>query len=610
MNSNKILNLPNAATAQEPVTKAQLDAAGTLTSSDASTTNYTATGTGAIERTVQASLDDLHFYVKDFGAVAGASDSTVAIQAAMDAAIAAGGGTVYFGDKNETFTLNTATTVGGLSTCLTWNGDNVTFAGKANIEVTVAGARTIIFGMGISGTAFNTYASQTVYTLSGTYLPGGSVLALATAGETSNFSVGDYVWIRTGQLLTATDNEPDAELNKVRAIGVGTLTMEWPLVKPYAQENYPAGHSEAGNPAPFGVANVNAVTMQNTTIKDELKFINPNTVTNFAGGQIEGLWWDVEYDCATSFNSMGNYRHFDINVRRGHLEGQNASTNYFVSGAVGTSDGRITGHFDSENGGFIHLHEGCANIDVITPQIFYQGPASGANNAAVDINARGYNINVLSPTIFSPNGNFAVRVAADCIGGGVIDNVQLVGADTSGVRVIAPSGWHVGKVTKGYDVVVEDGNTVEDGERFFGAQEFFATTGTPVMGALSSNIAVMLFDAATTERATVSFRTPDNWRSAIASLYWTDTTAGTGDVVWAMIARESDAGDNFSGTAILNQSQTLSVTGGEELDIDAFNEMDIAKDLVYFSVQRTGGDGADTLAVDAGLIGLRLRRTK
>ena len=82
MNSQQLLNLIDASTSQEPVTKSQLDAASDLTSSNANTTNYTATGAGAVERTVQARLDEFT-NVKDFEAIGdGVTDDQAAFVSA------------------------------------------------------------------------------------------------------------------------------------------------------------------------------------------------------------------------------------------------------------------------------------------------------------------------------------------------------------------------------------------------------------------------------------------------------------------------------------------------------------------------------------------------
>lgn len=83
MNGKRIINLPDGATAKEPITKAQLDAAASLTVSDAATTDYTANGTGAVKRTVKASLDD-DISILDFGAKGdGIADDGPAIRAAL-----------------------------------------------------------------------------------------------------------------------------------------------------------------------------------------------------------------------------------------------------------------------------------------------------------------------------------------------------------------------------------------------------------------------------------------------------------------------------------------------------------------------------------------------
>lgn len=83
MNSQKLLNLIDGATAQEPVTKSQLDAAATISSSNANVTNYTATGINTVERTVQSKLDET-VSVQNFGTVGNGEDAAAIVQAAVD----------------------------------------------------------------------------------------------------------------------------------------------------------------------------------------------------------------------------------------------------------------------------------------------------------------------------------------------------------------------------------------------------------------------------------------------------------------------------------------------------------------------------------------------
>lgn len=63
--------------------------------SDGANLNFTQTGTGAVTRSIDARLKDW-ISVKDFGVVADGTDQTTKIQAAIDAAAAAGGGVIYF----------------------------------------------------------------------------------------------------------------------------------------------------------------------------------------------------------------------------------------------------------------------------------------------------------------------------------------------------------------------------------------------------------------------------------------------------------------------------------------------------------------------------------
>lgn len=90
-------------------------------------------GTGATSRTVQNRMRDV-VSVKDFGAVGdGSTNDTAAIQAAVDAVSAAGGGTVYFPP--------------GTYFCST------TVAGKANVNLVGTGWDSVLKGVGVNSGA-------------------------------------------------------------------------------------------------------------------------------------------------------------------------------------------------------------------------------------------------------------------------------------------------------------------------------------------------------------------------------------------------------------------------------------------------------------------------
>jgi len=90
----------------------------TFYSSDASQVSFLQAGTGAV---VRSSLSKLHDFVSvmDFGAVGdNTNDDTAAIQAAVNAVLAAGGGTVYVPPGSykvtATITLGASVSIVGL----------------------------------------------------------------------------------------------------------------------------------------------------------------------------------------------------------------------------------------------------------------------------------------------------------------------------------------------------------------------------------------------------------------------------------------------------------------------------------------------------------------
>jgi hypothetical protein len=73
---------------------------------------FTQSGTGAVQRTVESKLQDV-VSVKDFGALGnGTNDDTAAVQAAVNAIVTRGGGTVYF--PFGTYLLNGTTGLDGI----------------------------------------------------------------------------------------------------------------------------------------------------------------------------------------------------------------------------------------------------------------------------------------------------------------------------------------------------------------------------------------------------------------------------------------------------------------------------------------------------------------
>lgn len=130
---------------------------------------------------------------------------------------------------------------------------------------------------------------------------------------------------------------------------------------------------------------------------------------------------------------------------------------------------------------------------------------------------------------------------------------------------------------------------------------FTANTGTPVLNADG----LLLFDAAAVERGATTIVLPAWWLTCSVVLHWANAGAGTGAVKWSFRYDFIDAGQTIgtyttmllAGTTagavnvVVEQTQTGSITN-------------IADAVMLCQVERAATDALDTLANDAGLIGV------
>lgn len=198
---------------------------------------------------------------------------------------------------------------------------------------------------------------------------------------------------------------------------------------------------------------------------------------------------------------------------------------------------------------------------------------------------------------------------------------------TNRIRLIGPAA-----VTSDVDLTLPDGTgTVARTTDFLGQQTMWipaaamtpATTNGAEAGTLemSSNvnmISYMAFDASTPQFAEFHVQMPKGWNesSLVAQFVWTHpaTTTNFG-VVWAIFAVACGDGDSLD---VAQGSQNeVTDTGGTTYDCYITDETGAitvggspgAEEYVNFRIRRSTGNGADTMAVDAYLLGVKIHYT-
>ncbi|WP_295530991.1 hypothetical protein [Novosphingobium sp. Chol11] len=391
-------------------------------------------------------LDDAALNPCENGACPG-EDATAALQLCHDICVRNGGGRIVI---DRPLLCTSVTERGGLWTTLEFWGDDITlqFQGEGSLEFPRGDLQNyrpmIVGGMAKLGSQARKITTQrcvdaVVHPIEGPLQAGASVVPLA---DTRHYRAGDIVYLRTGQLLSKLQTEPDAELAKVRAVRDSALELEGPLAKPYQQEfdlsdgrTSPRAH---GSPAPYGIVNVSDRVTRNFTM------INP--VIRASGAlQLLSIWsvWGFRSDGGTlTFGNNGvgsrdsRFVHWNTPlVHTGRVPGS-----YALAPSTGCSDWDVVWDVRSPTFTFLHIHEGVARSR-FRGRLRLGG--EGGKGPGLSIAARAYDIDIQKLDIDTGNSDQAAIIVRDDVMGGVhfhdlsVRNRSTIG---SAIRIDTPQG--------------------------------------------------------------------------------------------------------------------------------------------------------------------------
>lgn len=408
-------------------------------------------------------LSSSNYSTKWWGSVGdGTADDTAEVQMAIDAACSAGGGSVWF--EAGRYKIATENQTGGPDRMLYVWCDNLTIDGDPDAVLTapsgqISGGSVFLVGGMIKAStpagyskAFNTQnwyirANASVYYPLTAVGRGAKEYVLASAGDGNNFAAGDILFARTGQTISSSVTEPDAEINTASAVSSGTLTLKWPAAKPLAQEYFISGTtgktstSVTANAAVFGVANVTARTLFNFKIRN-ISIEGPSDANFFYIEQVIGLEAEnVNFRSGRALWTTNNVRDMRIINVREHHDG-NGFVNFAPIGSTGTVSVISTGSYYSGKG-FVHCHEGAAQWQVVNSIIDTSYDASNVD-ASVSFLNRQYDIIFANNRVFHDRPSSAIKVSTSQATDGIIVNNAIYHSDpTRNAIEVRNPGWRV-----------------------------------------------------------------------------------------------------------------------------------------------------------------------
>ena len=563
----------------------------------------------------------LVIYAKDYLAGDGVTDDTDELINLLDEHYTNGLKIIF---TPGTYLFTSSHTASSLSWVIPIQYDNIEFHLEpgAHLKSTASAGMFFVDGAGkpagMASWGSYAYVDQTTYAISSAS-KGNNTVTCTTASDAGNFAVGDTIFVFTGELIAAgTTDEPDSEVNEVIDFdaGTGVITLRWPLAKAYAQENYDSGSSGTtsvgggGSAAQFGIVNGTAMTIKNFSITGKGKIESTVDAKNlFFGGQLVGFNIDagIELICGGSAFSMGSMRNVNIKGVRVHLTG--TAAHYFFGAGTGTTDA----HFDENDCtadyyGYVHLHEGCAQTTAINNNI--KTPYVASTNYPFDIRGRCYDLTVGGGSINGGSTN-VIYVDTTCSGGGIVLPTNIYSPSSTRALNIGSTGWSVGKMNTTLRSLFIEGVRVDEGVRFYPANLLELHSGAPTLSTVGSGTySAWLLDQTSVESVRGSIVVPEDWHACVIRLIWANASTGSGDVVWKFTSLQKADGESLNDTP---SGQSITDTAGSQdvrVSSDFTTEIAITTDdVIVIYIERTASSGSDTLANDAGLVGIELRRT-
>lgn len=144
--------------------------------------------------------------------------------------------------------------------------------------------------------------------------------------------------------------------------------------------------------------------------------------------------------------------------------------------------------------------------------------------------------------------------------------------------------------------------------RFMSTAEWEAFTGSPVIGAVGgARRNAWLFDQATQETIQAEMELMPGTALTLFRLQWVNAGAGAGDVAWNLSYGYFDTGVTINLADQVSSAVTITTAGAQDVLMETQISVNLSAAIgkrLWVRLSRVAADAGDTLANDAGLIGV------